>query len=145
MKILLAVDDSPHSQAAVEAVAAQFPPEHTEVLVLHVIEPVALSAPPEMAAGYYPELKEQVQQARGWVGQVAEKLGAAGFQVSSAVEQGEPRGVIVDRATSWQADLIVLGSQGRKGLGRFLLGSVSEAVARHAPCSVEIVRLRAGH
>jgi nucleotide-binding universal stress UspA family protein len=140
MKILLAIDDSPDSQAAVEAVVTQFPPEHTEVRVLHVVEPMAVSTPPEMAAGYNPELKEQMQQARDFVQRAAETLSAAGFKVSSDVEQGEPRGVIVDQATGWHADLIVVGSRGRKGLKRFLLGSVSEAVAHHAPCSVEIVR-----
>lgn len=41
---------------------------------------------------------------------------------------------------TWNADLIMLGSHGKRGLDRFLLGSVSEAVSRHAPCSVEIVR-----
>jgi nucleotide-binding universal stress UspA family protein len=50
---------------------------------------------------------------------------------------------IVDRAAEWHADLIVLGSHGRHGLDRFLIGSVSEYVARHAPCSVEIVRMPA--
>jgi nucleotide-binding universal stress UspA family protein len=49
--------------------------------------------------------------------------------------------VILDTAAKWHADLIVIGSHGRKGLDRFLLGSVSEAVARHAPCSVQIVRV----
>lgn len=49
--------------------------------------------------------------------------------------------VILDCATEWRADLIVVGSHGRKGVTRFVLGSVSEAVARHAHCSVEIARL----
>ena len=57
--------------------------------------------------------------------------------VSAVVEEGDPKTRIIDHAAHWQADVIVLGSHGRKGLDRFLLGSVSEAVARHAPCSVE--------
>jgi nucleotide-binding universal stress UspA family protein len=55
---------------------------------------------------------------------------------------GEPCGVILDTAKKWGADLIVLGSHGRRGLDRFLLGSVSEAVAIHAACSVQVVRGR---
>lgn len=140
MKILLAVDDSPTSRAAVEAVAAQFPPKQTEVRVLHVVEPIAVTPPPEMAAGYFPELKEAAEKAKAWVEGVVEKLRSAGFTASSAVEKGDARSVIVDTAAAWPADLIVLGAHGRKKLDRFLLGSVSEAVARHARCSVEVVR-----
>jgi nucleotide-binding universal stress UspA family protein len=61
--------------------------------------------------------------------------------VHALVEKGDPRAVIVDHAARWNADLIVLGSHGFKGLDRLLIGSVSEAVLRHAPCSVEIVRI----
>lgn len=49
--------------------------------------------------------------------------------------------VILDCATEWKANLIVVGSHGRKGVTRFVLGSVSEAIARYADCSVEIARL----
>ena len=55
---------------------------------------------------------------------------------------GEPRAVILDTAKEWEADLIVLGSHGKRGVDRFLLGSVSEAVAIHAPCSVRVVRTK---
>jgi nucleotide-binding universal stress UspA family protein len=47
-------------------------------------------------------------------------------------------------AAEWPADTIVLGSHGRKGLERLLLGSVSYNLVRHAPCSVEVVRERPG-
>ena len=53
---------------------------------------------------------------------------------------GSAREVILDEAERWYADLIVLGSHGYSGWQRFLLGSVSHAVATHAHCSVEIVR-----
>jgi len=46
----------------------------------------------------------------------------------------------LDAASEWHADLIMVGSHGRTGLDRLLIGSVSEVVARHAPCSVQIVR-----
>jgi nucleotide-binding universal stress UspA family protein len=51
-----------------------------------------------------------------------------------------PKELILEEAHKWGADLIVLGSHGRRGISRFLLGSVSEAVASHAHCSVEIIR-----
>jgi nucleotide-binding universal stress UspA family protein len=60
-----------------------------------------------------------------------------------AIELGEPRTMILDTAKTWGADLIVLGSHGRRGMDRFLMGSVSEAVAIHAHCSVEVVRSNA--
>jgi len=144
MRILLAVDDSPFSEAAVAALIAQFDPARAEVRVVHVLEPLAFSAPPQMDPQYYPELQVQVKDAQELVGRVARKLEGAGFRVSTAVEKGEARSAIVDMAAAWGAHLILVGSHGRKGLSRFLLGSVSEAVARHAPCSVEIVRMPAG-
>lgn len=68
-------------------------------------------------------------------------LAEAGFKVSTSVATGDAKAVILDEATQWRADLIVVGSHGRTRLERFLLGSVSEAIARHTSCSVEIVRL----
>jgi nucleotide-binding universal stress UspA family protein len=53
---------------------------------------------------------------------------------------GDPRVLTLDHAKEWGADLIVLGSHSRRGLDRMLMGSVSEAVARHAHCSVEVIR-----
>jgi nucleotide-binding universal stress UspA family protein len=48
--------------------------------------------------------------------------------------------MILDEAKTWGADLIVMGSHGRHGLDRLVMGSVAEAVASHAHCSVEVVR-----
>jgi nucleotide-binding universal stress UspA family protein len=147
MKILLAVDDSKFSQAAIQSVLHTARPQETEVRVLHVLEPIEpLFIPPENQAWtslpVYAEMMEQRRQhATELVKRAAESLKAAGFKVCSyAVEGGIPKLTIVDEAKRWGADLIVLGSHGRTGLDRFLLGSVSEAVARHAACSVEIVR-----
>jgi nucleotide-binding universal stress UspA family protein len=57
---------------------------------------------------------------------------------------GRPKEAIVDTAEQWPADLIVMGSHGRHGVGRFLLGSVSLSVLSQAPCSVAIVKLPDG-
>jgi nucleotide-binding universal stress UspA family protein len=64
----------------------------------------------------------------------------AGFKVDVRVVEAETRTGILDVAAEWRADLIALGSHGRKGVKRFLLGSVAESVARNARCSVLIVR-----
>jgi len=66
------------------------------------------------------------------------------FKVDSVIDKGDVKETILDSAIQWHADLIVVGSHGSGGVRRFLLGSVAEAVARHAPCSVEIVRIHGG-
>ena len=53
---------------------------------------------------------------------------------------GDPRTILLDEAKSWEADLIVVGSHGRQGFDQMLLGSVSESLAMHAHCSVEVIR-----
>lgn len=140
MKVLLAIDESKFSEAAAQALISQFRPQETEVRVLHVVEPIAIPVPPEMPVEYLAELKGQLEMAQELVEQVAKTLRAADFRVTAAVEKGDAKSVIVDQAAAWPADLILVGSHGRKGLARFLMGSVSEAVARHAPCSVQVVR-----
>jgi universal stress protein A len=142
-KILVAIDDPKSSEATLHSLVAQFDPRDTEVLVLHVVEPLTIAVSPQMAAGYAPELEAQLKDARMLVERAAKTLVAAGFKVETEVREGDSREMIIDSAKRWRADLIVMGSHGRKGLTRLLLGSVAETVARHAPCSVEIVRMRA--
>lgn len=144
MKILLAVDGSKYSEAAIQAVSSEFRTQGIEVLVLQVVEPLVFSSPPQMAHGYAPEmaarLQDQLKQARESVALTAEILRKSGFKADSRVAENEIRTGILDIAEDWHADLIVLGSHGEKGLRKFLLGSVAEYVARHAQCSVLIVR-----
>lgn len=144
MKILLAVDGSKYSEAALQAVQSKIRKEDSEVLVLQVVEPRIFSTPPQMSSGYEPELaemmKEQFKQAQQIVESACAALKSAGFKAGSRVVEAETRAGILDVASEWHADLIVLGSHGRKGLQRFMLGSVAESVARGAYCSVLIVR-----
>ncbi len=139
MKILVGIDDSQFSEDVARAIVAQFRIENTEVRVLHVLQPIA-PAPPQMAPGYAPELEIQQKPARELVERIAKQLRTAGFKVNTAVEVGDIRETIIDSAAEWQADLVVVGSRGQGGIRRLLLGSVAEFVARHAKCSVELVR-----
>jgi nucleotide-binding universal stress UspA family protein len=145
MKILLAVDGSEFSQEATQALVLQTRPEGAEVLVLRVLEPRIFSVPPQMAPGYAPEqdeiIKEELRHAQESVNQASQALRSAGFSVNTRIVEAEARNGILDIAAEWRADLIVLGSHGRRGVQRFLLGSIAEFVARHADCSVEIVRV----
>jgi nucleotide-binding universal stress UspA family protein len=144
MKILMATDGSPFSDAAIRSLTSQFRADGTEVLVLQVVEPLIFSTPPQMAPGYAPEmaarLKEQLELARNTAASAKEVLLKAGFKADSKVVENEVRTGILTVSEEWRADLIVLGSHGQKGLRKFLLGSVAEFVARHARCSVLIVR-----
>jgi nucleotide-binding universal stress UspA family protein len=148
MRILLAIDDSKFSEAATEAVIEEARPQATEVRILHVVEPPPLLLSREMG-GYDPSLETawEAQNERGEtvVAKTAEALRARGLKVAAIVEQGDPKSKILDAAEEWHADKIVLGSHERKGMGRFLMGGISDAVARHARCSVEIVRVRPAH
>jgi nucleotide-binding universal stress UspA family protein len=144
MKILLAVEESKYSEAAVRALLARAVPQGTEVRVLNVVEPPSLLVVREMG-GYEPSLEAAWQahlnEVQSFVAKKAQELRAHGLNVTTVVEQGDPKSVILEVASHWHADLIVMGSHGKRGLDRFLMGSVSEAVVRHAPCSVEIVRI----
>ncbi len=147
MKILLAVDGSKCSESAVQAVIEQYRPEATEVLVFHAVEslklmPVSLGygVGPMFVSDYTSIMKQWRADGENLVESVARRLQAAGFKTDTKVEEGEARELILDCAKHWNPGLIVLGSHGKTGLDRFLLGSVSESVARHAHCSIQIVR-----
>jgi nucleotide-binding universal stress UspA family protein len=144
MKILMGIDDSKFSEDVLRAVVTQIRTENTEVRVLHVLQS-SVPAPPQMAPGYAPELEDQIKPAHELVERIAEELRRAGFKVDAAVEVGDIRERIIDAAEDWGAELIVVGSHGKRGIQRFLLGSVAEFVARHAKCSVEIVRTAASN
>jgi general stress protein 26/nucleotide-binding universal stress UspA family protein len=145
MKILLAVDDSPYSSEAIREVVTRTWPPGTTVRVLSAGEDI----PPPAAELWYDaggdleranqELTERFEQLTA---RVAESLAAAGLKAEPLVRHGDPRSVIVEEAKEWGADLIVVGSHGYTGFKRLLLGSVAQSVVSHAPCSVEVVRLK---
>ena len=145
MKILLAIDDSSCSQAATRSLRTQFRTQGSQVRVLSVVEPISVYVSADAFPHFTPQVAEieedRKTQATDLVNRVAKELQDAGFPSSKTVDFGDAKTIIIDNATEWGADLIVMGSHGWKGLNRFLLGSVSDAVARHAPCSVEIVRV----
>jgi nucleotide-binding universal stress UspA family protein len=143
MKVLLAIDDSRFSEAATQAVLQQMRPEHTEVCVLHVVKPLLLISYAYIRQVETIEAAQQecLKEGKELVARAEELLRKAGFRAHTAVEEGDPRSTIVDYAVHWNADLVLVGSHGRKGLDRLLMGSVAEFVARHARCSVEIVRI----
>lgn len=150
MKILLATDDSDCSVGAAHSVASRPWPDGTVFKVLSVEE---LTLPDgQMAssslASIYPQslLEELISHARNRAESAAKTatqiLERAEIKVEATgkLPIGEPRAHILDSAKAWGADMIVVASHGRRGLDRVLMGSVSEAVATYAPCSVEVIR-----
>jgi len=148
MKILLAVDGSPCSEAAIEELARRPWPEGSSVKVLTAYEvPAAPTAETwALPMNYFEEMDVALRkQAQNVVDDAIQKLKprlSKTIALDGALLPGPPRAVILDEAERWGADLIVVGSHGYRAWERFLLGSVSQAVVSHAKCSVEVVRCR---
>lgn len=86
--------------------------------------------------------EESLRHAQSAVAASVAKLTPRFSNVSESISvlTDGPKNVILNEASQWGADLIVLGSHGRSGRERFLVGSVSESVAARAACSVEVIR-----
>ena len=144
MKILLAIDGSSCSDAAVQEVTRRPWPEGSVVKVLTVLE-IPMAPTPEAWAipvTYLEDMEAALRkQGENIVNRALQKLKSNKTLLADAVlAPGSPRPVILNEAESWGADLIVLGSHGYSAWKRLLLGSVSQAVVSHAKCSVEVVR-----
>jgi nucleotide-binding universal stress UspA family protein len=133
MNILLAVDASSASQAAVVQVAARPWPAGSHFEVLTVVE-----TPGFLTQGLATE--ELKTRAQHLADAAAAQLRSQQLRAKAVVAVGDPKTVILDHAAAMHADLIVLGANGLGAVERFLLGSVSRAVLRFAPCSVALVR-----
>jgi nucleotide-binding universal stress UspA family protein len=147
MKILIAVDGSPCSDVAVDEAAKRPWPEGSEIKVVSVVEPLPVTPMTEtwtLPPDYFDQWERAVEdRANAALDSALSKLSSRkdkAVKVTSEILKGHARDVILDEAKSWPADLILVGSHGYRGLKRLWLGSVSQAVASHAPCSVEIIR-----
>jgi nucleotide-binding universal stress UspA family protein len=145
MKILLATDGSDYSLAAARSAAQRPWPDGSEFKVVSVIDLAVPAMDPWYAAG---EVIDRLREEHAKLSQDAVRVGKkivvnAGLTATDEVLTGTPKWRILDEAIEWEANLIVVGSHGRRGITRLLMGSVSEAVALHAHCSVEVIRERA--
>lgn len=147
MKILLAVDGSKFAQAAVRKCCELLSlSEDTQIKIVSAAD-VSQSFGTEpfgVSREFYIKLNnEQVKQAENFVNDakqiVKEKIGD-NTAVETAVLRGSPKAAIINEAEEWEADLIVVGSHGYGFFERMLIGSVSNAILHHAPCSVLIVK-----
>jgi nucleotide-binding universal stress UspA family protein len=148
MRVLLATDGSEYSFRAAHSLAGRPWPAGAEVRVLSAVELILPTTrvflePPFVDSQFIETARvEAMQRAQDAITQSRQILSLTGLDVSESISVllEAPKTIILDEAAHWGADLIVLGSHGRHGVDRFLLGSVSEAVAMHAACSVEVVR-----
>lgn len=149
MKILLATDGSECSMAAVRSVAGRPWPGRTRIRLTSVIPVIlALGASHPLPPMYLPsDVFETLQtQARSRAEEAVERahqiLREAKIEPikTGFLPIGDARQVILEEAKDWGADLIVVGSHGHHGINSLMLGSVSETVAMHAHCSVEVIR-----
>jgi nucleotide-binding universal stress UspA family protein len=144
-RVLVAVDRSPMATAVVAAAQALPLPAAAELVLATVIPPreslAAIS--PTVWGGLAHELEAILQGAREEAEEhlrdLAGPLKAARRAVRAELLRGDPAGALLTEAERQESDLIVLGSHGEGGMDRWLLGSVSERVVRHAPCSVLVV------
>ncbi|MEM6839094.1 MAG: universal stress protein [Cyanobacteria bacterium P01_C01_bin.120] len=153
-KILVAVDHSPLRTYLIDKAIKMAQLMKAELMIVH-----ALSAYEEGSPGlpvrtyhsYYPisdSIAWETYQKR-WdtyerdgiqeLRQLANEAAAKGICAEFTQTAGDPGRVICNVAGSWQADMIIVGNRGRSGLSEFLLGSVSNYVMHHAPCSVLVV------
>lgn len=146
MKILIGIDNSSCSKEALRLARTIRWPVNTQFIVLSAV-PTATAAyavPGEPGAyGAYTEAIEELTKAHEEFTALAEQeLRTAGLQTEARVAPGDPGPVIVEFAEKEDVDLIIVGSHGRSGFSKLLMGSVANNVVTHAPCSVLVVKPR---
>jgi nucleotide-binding universal stress UspA family protein len=142
--ILVPIDGSPQAGAALELAMRLASDQGARVTVCTVEAPVLESIiSPDAIPN--PALDVRVdEEAHALVQRAAERLQAAGVPCDTAVLDGSPVAAIVAAASSAAADLIVMGTHGRSGIARALLGSVAAGVIRMAPVPVLVTHAALG-
>ena len=143
MRVMIGVDDSPCSQAALEFVRSVSWPSDTTMKVVSAVELPATAYATAYASACL-DLGAWLDDVTKYHQEVVSRdetlLRSAGLRVASCVLQGDPREMLIEEARRERADLVVVGSHGRTGLDRLLMGSVASHVVTHAPCSVLVVK-----
>ncbi|GAB3019631.1 universal stress protein [Natronobiforma cellulositropha] len=137
-RVLVPVDGSAHSRRALEVTLEEFP--DAEVVVFHAIDryDVALVSEPAVWDDEFPERQERAAEAL--LEEYRDLADGHGVEVRTELARGKPADAILVAVDEFGADHVVMGSRGRRGVARVLLGSVAEKVARRAPVSVTVVR-----
>ncbi len=158
-RILAAMDTSSLQPIVYEQALATAKLHQAELKLLHCVEaeinPMGASTVPSVGtpldAGYLSpaaidfEMAQQVweaqiAEAKQWLQKLCQTAEQQGVKATFEAELGDPGHQVCNLAQNWQADLIVVGRHGRTGLKEFLLGSVSNHIVHHAPCSVLVIQ-----
>ncbi len=143
LRLLVGVDGSSHSKAAVQAISKRRWPDGTQVRLLTAVDTVMVLGDQEEQEVKWLEVDDESKwdQVRALFEPEVEQLRATGLNAEVMVLSGHPTQQLLDEAETWGAHCIFAGAKGVRGIERLLLGSVSAAVAARAHCSVEVVRL----
>ncbi|MCJ8280073.1 MAG: universal stress protein [Rivularia sp. ALOHA_DT_140] len=153
-KILVAIDNSNMTQKVFDEAIFLAKATDANVMILHVLSPLdeqyidPLFLQPTII---YPQLRgnnskyakdwEKLKENRlNWLNWLRQQATQLGVKAEYSQNIGEPSRMICDIAQNWEADVIVIGRRGRRGISELLMGSVSNYVLHHAPCSVFIVQ-----
>lgn len=143
-RILVAVDGSPTSNQALASAIALAKAFQGRIRLVHVVEETAYLAGYDQFGGYSGELIRAMREGGARVlNDAMAVVEAAGVPVDNMLfdKFGERLDETVARAAKlWEADLLVVGTHGRRGVGRFLMGSGAEQIIRQAPVPVLVVR-----
>ncbi|MBE9179616.1 universal stress protein [Oculatella sp. LEGE 06141] len=153
-KIVVAIDRSPQAPLVFEQAVQQAQCSESRLLLLHSVRDESLQTGPFLGVGtigdvatygalqrsHQDHLHQQLVKAEAWLQSYCQQAHDHGILAECSCKAGEPASWICDVAHDWGANLIVLGRRGHKGLTEIVLGSVSNYVIHHAPCSVLVVQ-----
>ncbi len=138
-RILVAVDESAPAPVAVELGAELAAKFGAQLALINVTHPPVPLATIDLPMYDIEPPAERIRRATELLGKIRMFV-PAGINVEELVAEGIPAVKIVDAARDWSADLIIVGTHGRHGVSRLILGSTAEAVARKAGCPVLVAR-----
>lgn len=141
-RLIVGVDGSKGAEAAVATVAARQWPAGSEVRIVNATWAMPQLTSQHMVGPITQWIMEEKAGVQKMIDEAVGKLSAVGLKTSVVVKEEEPKRLLVAEAESWGADCIFVGARGMGRLERFLIGSVSSAVAARAHCSVEVTRER---
>ncbi len=132
-RILVPVDGSRFSMKAVELAEKMAMIHDSEIRLVHVADTVVLHQLCKFSQEPFEKVRENLKESgHAFLNDMASQVRKAGVPVSTVLKEGSPHEVILGETGDWDADLIVIGKLGKRGVSRILLGSVAERIIEFA-------------